>query len=82
MNLPVFQKTTAQTELIENEIRTAHFIGALWAAADEAQRRAPGFITLLVQCGWTNVRKDGSGRSATRTWRNRNLANYLDVQYQ
>lgn len=82
MNLPSFQKTTSQTELVENELRTAHIIRALWAAADEAQRRDPRFITLAVQCGWTNVMKDGSGRDSTRGWRNRNLADYLGVQYQ
>jgi hypothetical protein len=82
MNLPSFRKTTSQTELVENEVRTAHLIRAVWAAAHETERRDPRFITLVVQCGWTNVRKDGSGRDSTRVWRNRNLANYLGVQYQ
>lgn len=82
MNLPNFQKTTRQTELVEKEVSTAHLIRALWVAADEKQRQDPRFIALIVQCGWTNTRKDGSGGNSTRLWRNRNLARYLGVRYQ
>jgi len=82
MNLPGFRRTISQNALVKNEIRTAHLIRALWTAAPGIQRRDPRFLTLVVQCGWTNVMKDGSGRDSTRAWRNRNFAEYMRVQYQ
>src|ERR1041385_1350515 len=82
MKLPAFRKTPSQIALVRNELRTAHFIRQLWDAADPVQRRDPRFLSFLVQCGWTNVRRDGSGRDATRLWRNRNLGIYLGVKHQ
>jgi hypothetical protein len=41
--------------------------------------RHPNFLCLLVQCGWTNVGRNGKGRESTRLWRNLRVAQYLHV---
>src|SRR5947209_12622208 len=80
LGLPRFNPSAEQREWVENEIATARLIRALWDGAGR-KRRDPGFVSLLVQCGWTNVGKDGCGRDSTRAWRNTKIADYLQVPY-
>ena len=82
LGLPRFNPSAEQREWVENEIETARLIRirALWDGAGR-KRRDPGFVSLLVQCGWTNVGKDGCFLEATRAWRNKKIAGYLHVPY-
>ena len=80
IGLPKFEPTRHERAWVDGEVFTARFIQSLWNASGP-KRRDPAFISLLVQCGWTNVRSDESGHEATRRWRNTHLANYLKVDY-
>lgn len=63
--------------------RTSRFIRALWNAAGRRRQREPEFLSLIVRCGWINNGKTReSRRESTRLWRNRNIAQYLNVQYK
>jgi hypothetical protein len=78
IELPQFAPNKKEREWVQTEKDTAQFIQTLWNAADEKHRNAD-FISLLVSCGWLN---DGKDRESTRRWRNRNIADYLQVAYK
>jgi hypothetical protein len=75
--LPKFQRNAKQRRHIASEKRTSNLIRALWNAAGQRQRNEPAFLKLLVQLGWTN----GGAPEAVRRWRNRKLAEYLQIPY-
>lgn len=72
LGLPRFNPSTQQRQWVESEMETARFIEALWNASGR-KRHDPGFVSLLVRCGWTNVGDDDRGWESTRVWRNRIL---------
>ena len=61
------------------ERRTANLIRSLWMAAGQKERSDPAFLSLLIQCGWTNVGRKNKGRESTIRWRNKRIADYLKV---
>ncbi|MGO9323533.1 MAG: hypothetical protein ACLP07_03145 [Terracidiphilus sp.] len=75
--LPKFRRNAKQRGWIASERRSSNLIRALWNAAGQNQRSDPAFLRLLVQLGWTNR----GGGDASRHWRNRKLAEYLQVPY-
>jgi hypothetical protein len=81
MSLPVFKPTAEEREWVKKDRDTALLIRSLWEAASGPQRRDPKFLWLLVTLGWTNETENG-GYESTRSWRNDNLADYLDVDYK
>lgn len=81
LGLPQYQRTKDQQRWVASKRRTANLIQSLWAAAGQERRRDPAFLCLLVQCGWTNVRR-GTGTDSTRKWRNRRIAEYFKVEYR
>lgn len=78
IELPQFAPNEKQREWVQTEKDTARFIQTLWNAAD-GKRQNADFISLLVRCGWLN---DGKDWESTRRWRNRNIADYLQVVYE
>jgi hypothetical protein len=81
LNLPKYQRNEKQQRWVASKRRTARLIQSLWNAAGEKRRNESPFLRLLVQCGWTNAGSSNRGRESTRTWRNRNIADYLKVKY-
>jgi hypothetical protein len=81
LNLPQFNPSAQERQWVGGEVETARFIRSLWNAAGR-RRRDPGFVSVLVRCGWTNVGADDRGWESTRAWRNANIANYLRVEYK
>jgi hypothetical protein len=82
LGLPKYSATERQKKWVADKARTARLIRSLWGAADTEQRRDPRFLCLLVQCGWTNTGRNNKGRESTRRWRNKKLAEYLNVSYR
>ncbi len=82
LNLPEFHPNRGQRHWIQKEITTARFIQTLWRAASTSKRQDPAFVALIVKCGWTNVRDDGSGLRSSFDWRNRAIADYLTTEYE
>jgi len=82
LGLPRYRATERQKKWLAGKKRTAQLIQSLWRAASNTQRKQPAFLSLLTQCGWTNVGNKGKGRESTRRWRNRNIAEDLHVPYQ
>jgi hypothetical protein len=78
IELPQFEPNAKQKNWVKKEIDTARFIQAFWSAAGQ-RRQDPRFISLIVRCGWLTKGKD---RESTRKWRNRNIAEYLQVVYE
>jgi hypothetical protein len=66
LGLPSYRATDRQKKWVADKTRTAQLIQMLWRAASSAQRKEPAFLSLLTQCGWTNVGKKGKGRESTR----------------
>lgn len=81
MRLPSFKRTRDQLRWVEGEKNTAKFIRSLWTVATQDQRRDPGFLCFLIQCGWTNGRKSQTDADCTRRWRNQRLAEFLDIKH-
>jgi hypothetical protein len=80
LGLPKFQRNENQRLWIASKRRTAQLIQSLWKSAGKQQRSDPSFLSLLVQCGWTNSGQK-RGKHSTRRWRNQNIADYLKVPY-
>lgn len=80
--LPHFKPSRRDREWVSVEIKTAQFLRSLWGAANNRQRRDAEFVSLLVRCGWTNLLANGAGWESTRIWRNENIADYLQVDYE
>ncbi len=80
LGLPKFRRNKKQQSWVASERRTAKLIQSLWRAAGVKQRADPAFLCLLVQCGWTNAGRKNNGESI-RLWRNRNIADYLEIPY-
>ena len=78
IELPSFTPNIDELDWVHSENDTARFIQTLWNCAGQ-KRSDPGFISLLVRCGWLNASKDWK---STRNWRNRNIADYLQVAYE
>jgi hypothetical protein len=78
IDLPQFRPTAKARNWVKKEIDTARFIQAFWNAAGQ-RRKDPKFLSLIVRCGWLTKGKD---RESTRKWRNRNIADYLQVAYE
>lgn len=78
--LPPFKKERYE-DWIRNEMTTARFVRALWNAAGPRTRSDPAFVSLLVQCAWTNVGEGDRGWESTRIWRNALIGKYLNVEY-
>ena len=69
LGLPRYHATERQKKWVAGERRKAKFIESLWRAANSKQACEPAFLSLLVQCGWTNVGAKEKGRESTRRWR-------------
>jgi hypothetical protein len=82
LGLPRYHATEREKKWVAGEKRTAEFIQSLWRAANSEQRREPAFLSLLMQCGWTNLGVQEKGREAIRRWRNRKIAEYLSGPYK
>ncbi|MCU1315284.1 MAG: hypothetical protein JWN63_606 [Candidatus Acidoferrum typicum] len=82
LGLPNYAASEEQKRWVEQKLRTAQFIRTLWNVANKFQRRDPGFLCALVQCGWTNVRRNAKDREPTRLWRNLKMAEYLHAPYE
>jgi hypothetical protein len=78
IELPSFNPNADELDWVHSENDTSLFIQTLWNCAGQ-KRSESGFISLLVRCGWLNASKDWE---STRNWRNRNIADYLQVDYE
>ncbi len=77
LHLPKYSATKRQARWVADKVLTASLIRSLWIAASGAQRHDPEFLSLLVQCGWSNIGGNNGTPESTLRWRNEKIADYL-----
>jgi hypothetical protein len=81
MKLPRYKNSDRQQRGVKHCMATSAFIRAFWNASSEIDKRDGAFLSFLTLCGWCNVVGGRRADEATRKWRNRELADYLDVEH-